>query len=88
MISTSNVSSEMIRCVGFGAVVSNGYGIAYGILNGSINLTASSFAKVIGTGDSGFGGVKREKKEYRIDTDSEAFCRMVGRCLQDIARLF
>lgn len=88
VISTSNVSSDMIRCVGFGPVVPNGYGIAYGILNGSINLTASNFVKVIGTGDSGFGGVKRETKEYSIDTDSEAFCKMVGRCLEDLARLF
>ena len=66
VISTSNVSSEMIRCVGFGAVVPNGYGIAYGILNGSINLTASNFAKVIGTGDSGFGGVKRRRKSIAL----------------------
>ena len=88
IISTSNVTSEMIRCVGFGPVVPNGYGIAYGILNDTINLSASNFTQVVGSGDGGFGGVTRETKEYTIDTDCQKFCKMVGQCLIDIEKMF
>ena len=88
VISTSNVTSEMIRFVGFGAVVPNGYGIAYGILNDTINLTASNFTQVFNNAGDGFGGIIRETKEYKIDTNSHQFCEMVGSCLLEIEDLF
>ena len=57
-------------------------------MNDTINLSASNFTQVVGSGDGGFGGVTRETKEYTIDTDCQKFCKMVGQCLIDIEKMF
>jgi hypothetical protein len=90
IISTSHVPSEGIQGLGFGPVVSNGYGIAYEVLGDRIIATFSNFAKVGNTGGGGFGGVKRKAgdRPARIATDCVSFRAAFEECLTTISGLF
>jgi carnitine O-acetyltransferase len=95
ILSTSNLSSEAFHGMGFGPVVSQGYGIAYGINNDALYFGVSNFVQNDTTDDkkvaSGFGGVAAAVENIHtslIPTDSVKFREELFRSLEQIRDLF
>ena len=103
ILSTSNLSSEAFHGMGFGPVVHNGYGIAYGINKEALYFGISNFIlddENIGNKGGGFGGVGSngngnddndddvEGINELIATDSVLFRKELFKTLREVRDIF
>jgi hypothetical protein len=96
ILSTSNLSSEAFHGMGFGPVVNDGYGIAYGINSNALYFGISNFVADEEYDEtvknrSGFGGVSisfDHKKENQVATNSVLFREELFKALREMRDIF
>lgn len=90
VLSTSNVNSDALVVLGFGAVCPQGYGLGYTVEGDSLRVSVSNFIGDPDTGGSGFGGVALEKSADEagtVKTNCDLMAKEIERALYDIQKI-
>eukprot|EP00037_Helgoeca_nana_P033103 m.416677 g.416677 ORF g.416677 m.416677 type:complete len:661 (+) comp30061_c0_seq1:74-2056(+) len=87
VLSTSNVNSDALVVLGFGAVCPHGYGLGYTVEDDSIRVSVANYTGDPDTGGSGFGGVAVAKPTDGTQTNCEAMANEISRALLDLERI-